>query len=133
MTALSLLSIDCDVQLFGLRGDIRNPVQPRFELDSPVCRIFIDVPPKYTIAVHALYMDLENGTNKTQSDYILIRDMKSMKSTAFHGNNLFYWESKGSRAEVEFNGDFSQDRVSFRAQYWAKERGKPIQNGDSVV
>ncbi|XP_077324277.1 A disintegrin and metalloproteinase with thrombospondin motifs 13 isoform X2 [Lithobates pipiens] len=124
---------DCDVQLFGLRGDIRNPVQPRFALDSPACRIFIDVPPKYTIAVHALYMDLENGTNKTQSDYILIRDMKSMKSTAFHGNNLFYWESTGSRAEVEFNGDFSQDRVRFRAQYWAKQRGKPTQNGESVV
>ncbi|KAM5146643.1 A disintegrin and metalloproteinase with thrombospondin motifs 13 [Mantella aurantiaca] len=124
---------DCDVQLFGMRGDIQNPIQPRFGSDSPACRIFIDVPPKFTIAVHALYMDLENGTNKTQSDYILIRDMKSMKSTAFHGNNLFYWESTGSRAEVEFNGDFSEDRVSFRAQYLAKEKGKPTKNGESNV
>ncbi|XP_018419210.1 PREDICTED: A disintegrin and metalloproteinase with thrombospondin motifs 13 [Nanorana parkeri] len=124
---------DCDVQLFGMQGDIRNPIQSQSGSDSPACRIFIDVPPKFTIAVHALYMDLEKGTNKTQSDYILIWDMKSMKSTAFHGNHLFYWESTGSRAEVEFNGDFSQDRVSFRAQYWAKERGKPTQNGESVV
>ncbi|XP_072285923.1 A disintegrin and metalloproteinase with thrombospondin motifs 13 isoform X2 [Pyxicephalus adspersus] len=124
---------DCDVQLFGMRGDIQNPVQPWSGLDSPACRVFIDVPPKYTISVHVLYMDLEKGMNETQSDYILIRDMKTLKSTAFHGNKLFYWESMGSRAEIEFNGDFSQEGVRFRAQFWAKERGKPTQNEESVI
>ncbi|KAM4696014.1 A disintegrin and metalloproteinase with thrombospondin motifs 13 [Rhinophrynus dorsalis] len=111
-------SRDCDVQLFGLQGEIKNPVQ---SWESPACRIFIDVAPRYHITVHALYMDLETATNKSHSSYILIRDMKTLKSTAFHGNNLFYWESLGSRAEIEFHGDFSQDRVAFRAQYWARE------------
>ncbi|XP_075434943.1 A disintegrin and metalloproteinase with thrombospondin motifs 13 isoform X2 [Ascaphus truei] len=116
-------SQDCDVQLFGTQGDIQNPVQPWEEVGSPACRTFIDVPPMFHIAVHALYMDLETGSNKTHSNYILIRDMKNLKTTAFHGNHLFYWESEGNRAEIEFHGDFSQDRVSFRAQYWARELG----------
>ncbi|XP_068105317.1 A disintegrin and metalloproteinase with thrombospondin motifs 13 isoform X2 [Hyperolius riggenbachi] len=123
---------DCDAQLFGMQGDIQNPVQPQPGSDVPACRIFIDVPPKYTIVVHALYMDLEKAANKTHSDYILIRDMRNMKSTAFHGNNLFYWESEGSWAEVEFNGDFSQDRVSFRAQYFAKTKGRLIPSADRL-
>ncbi|KAM3912063.1 A disintegrin and metalloproteinase with thrombospondin motifs 13 [Leptodactylus fuscus] len=113
---------DCDLQLFGMQGDIQNPVQ--LKSGSPACRVFIDVPPRFTIAIHALYMDLNSGHNETHSNYILIRDMKTLKPTAFHGNNLFYWESLGSQVEIEFNGDFSQDRVSFRAQYWARERGR---------
>ncbi|XP_056396024.1 A disintegrin and metalloproteinase with thrombospondin motifs 13 isoform X2 [Hyla sarda] len=115
---------DCDIQLFGMQGDIKNPVQPKSV--SPACRVFIDVPPTMTIAIHALYMDLNSGHNQTDSNYILIRDMKTLKSSAFHGNHLFYWESLGSQVEIEFNGDFSQDRVSFRAQYWAKERGRQM-------
>ncbi|XP_073397250.1 A disintegrin and metalloproteinase with thrombospondin motifs 13 [Dendrobates tinctorius] len=116
---------DCDVQLFGMHGDIQNPVHPKS--GSLACRVFIDVPPIFTIAIHALYMDLNLGHNETNSNYILIRDMKTLKSTAFHGNHLFYWESLGSQAEIEFNGDFSQDRVSVRAQYWARERGRQKQ------
>ncbi|XP_075041887.1 A disintegrin and metalloproteinase with thrombospondin motifs 13 isoform X2 [Mixophyes fleayi] len=111
---------DCDIQLFGVHGDIQNPVQP--QSGSPACRTFIDVPPRYTIVIHALYMDLGTGANETRSNFILIRDMNTLKSTAFHGNNLFYWESSRSRAEIEFHGDFSQERVSFRAQYWAKKQ-----------
>ncbi|KAM9324233.1 A disintegrin and metalloproteinase with thrombospondin motifs 13 [Gastrophryne carolinensis] len=122
----------CDQQLFGSQGDIQNPIHRQSRSDAPACRIFIDVPPRFTIAVHAIYMNLETGTNGTESDHILIRDMKSLKSTAFHGNNLFYWDSTGSQADIEFNGDLSQDRVSFRAQYWAKEMGKPTQNVDSL-
>lgn len=113
---------DCDVQLFGMQGDVQNPIQ--LKSGSPECRVFIDVPPKFTIAIHAMYMDLNLGHNQTHSNYILIRDMKTLKSSAFHGNTLFYWESLGSQVEIEFNGDFSQDRVSFRAQYWARERGR---------
>ncbi|XP_053551372.1 A disintegrin and metalloproteinase with thrombospondin motifs 13 [Bombina bombina] len=115
-------SQDCDVQLFGMQGDIQNPVKPLQQGGSPACRIFIDVHPRYHIAVHALYMDLVSGSNETHSNYILIRDMRSLKSTAFHGNHLFYWKSTGSRAEIEFHGDFSQDRVSFKAKYWAREQ-----------
>lgn len=112
---------DCDVQLFGPRGDIVNPVQTHDAEKSQACRIFIDVAPKYRIAVHALYMDLQTEDHQTHANYILIRDMKSLKTVTFHGNHLFYWESTASRAEIEFQGDFSQDRVSFRAQYWTLE------------
>ncbi|XP_031747422.1 A disintegrin and metalloproteinase with thrombospondin motifs 13 isoform X1 [Xenopus tropicalis] len=120
----------CDIQLYGMGGEIRNPVQPWMEGGSPACRVFIDVAPQYYIAIHALYMDLEPMSNHTHPSSILIRDMKSLKSTGFHGNHLFYWESAGSRAEIEFHGDFSKDRVSFRAQYWARAprlqgRGRP--------
>uniref|UniRef100_A0A8C5PLW8 ADAM metallopeptidase with thrombospondin type 1 motif 13 n=1 Tax=Leptobrachium leishanense TaxID=445787 RepID=A0A8C5PLW8_9ANUR len=108
---------DCDVQLFGTQGNIQNPVQAWQEGGPPTCRVFIDVPPKFTIAIHALYMDLETG-NKTHSSYILIRDLKT--STAFHGNHLFYWESVGSQVEMEFHGEFAKEKVSFRAQYWAQ-------------
>lgn len=112
---------DCDVQLFGPRGDIVNPVQTHQAEKFQACRIFIDVAPKYRIAVHALYMDLQSKANQTQANNILIRDIKTLKTVTFHGNNLFYWESTGSRADIEFQGDFSQDRVSFRAQYWTLE------------
>ncbi|XP_069465451.1 A disintegrin and metalloproteinase with thrombospondin motifs 13 isoform X2 [Ambystoma mexicanum] len=112
---------DCDVQLFGPRGDIVNPVQSRHAEKSQACRIFIDVAPKYRIAVHALYMDLGTEANETEANYILIRDMKNLKTVTFHGNHLFYWESVASRVEIEFHGNFSEDRVRFRAQYWTVE------------
>ncbi|KAM8934321.1 A disintegrin and metalloproteinase with thrombospondin motifs 13 [Pelodytes ibericus] len=115
-------SRDCDVQIFGMQGSIQNPVQPWLEGGSSACRIFIDVPPKFTIAIHAMYMDLETGSNKTHSSYILIRDLKTLRSMAFHGNHLFYWESLGSQAEIEFHGEFSKERVSFRAQYWVQNQ-----------
>ncbi|KAG9477636.1 hypothetical protein GDO78_012908 [Eleutherodactylus coqui] len=68
------------------------------------------------------------GADQPQKTTTKIRDMKTLKSTTFHGNHLFYWESLGSQVEIEFNGDFSQDRVSFRAQYWARERGGQMGN-----
>ncbi|OCT67000.1 A disintegrin and metalloproteinase with thrombospondin motifs 13-like [Xenopus laevis] len=114
-------SRECDIQLYGMSGEIQNPVQPWIEGGSPACRVFIEVAPKYYIAIHALYMDLDTVSIETHPSSILIRDMKTLKSTGFHGNHLFYWESTGSRAEIEFHGDFSKDRVSFRAQYWARE------------
>ncbi|KAH0615384.1 hypothetical protein JD844_004567 [Phrynosoma platyrhinos] len=80
------------------------------------CRTFIDVAPRFHIAVYAVPMDQASGTNQTSSGYILIRDVKTMKTATFWGNQLFYWESTGSRAEIEFSMDF--DSVSFRAEYW---------------
>ncbi|XP_053138633.1 A disintegrin and metalloproteinase with thrombospondin motifs 13 [Hemicordylus capensis] len=107
---------DCDVQLFGPRGEIASPVSSGEQAPQAACRTFIDVAPRLRIAIHAVYVDLRADTNQTHSNYISIRDVNTMRTTLFHGNQLFYWESTGSRAEIEFNKDF--DDIRFRAEYW---------------
>ncbi|XP_066466718.1 A disintegrin and metalloproteinase with thrombospondin motifs 13 [Tiliqua scincoides] len=107
---------ECDVQLFGPWGEIMAPVTSAEGTLPSACRVFIDVAPRLRIAIHALYVDLRAGANQTHSSYISIRDTDAMKTTVFRGNQLFYWESSGSRAEVEFNKDFAD--VRFRAVYW---------------
>ncbi|KAG8142034.1 hypothetical protein E2320_006668 [Naja naja] len=53
----------------------------------------------------------------THTNTLIIRDVESLRTTVFHGNRLFYWESTGSRAEIEFNQALANG--SFRAEYWA--------------
>ncbi|XP_026542486.1 A disintegrin and metalloproteinase with thrombospondin motifs 13 [Notechis scutatus] len=107
----------CDRQLFGPRGLILNPgLSPDGERQM-ACRIFIDVAPHLRIAVHAVYVAFQKTANETHSSYISIRDVQSLRTTVFHGNRLFYWESIGSRAEIEFNQALAN--ASFRAEYWA--------------
>ncbi|XP_048679219.2 A disintegrin and metalloproteinase with thrombospondin motifs 13 isoform X3 [Caretta caretta] len=112
---------DCDVQLFGPWGEIVNPRQLPDPKQRVACRTFINVAPRYRIAIHALYMDLGTENNQTHSSYISIRDVSAMKTTVFHGKQMFFWESTGSRAEIEFHEGFTEDRVSFRAVYWVRE------------
>ncbi|XP_063000754.1 A disintegrin and metalloproteinase with thrombospondin motifs 13 isoform X2 [Elgaria multicarinata webbii] len=108
---------DCDVQLFGPRGEIVSPVPSAIRGLQVACRTFIDVAPRHRIAIHAVYVALSGGpANQTHSTYISIRDVDAMKTAVFRGNQLFYWESTGSRAEIEFSKDFASG--SFRAQYW---------------
>nr|XP_056716174.1 A disintegrin and metalloproteinase with thrombospondin motifs 13 [Euleptes europaea] len=110
---------DCDVQLFGPRGEIANP-SPSAGVDlQATCRIFIDVAPRYRIAIHAVHVDVSAQANQMQSHYILIRDVNTMKTSVFSGNQLFYWQSTGNRAEIEFNKDFAG--IRFRAKYWIVE------------
>ncbi|XP_061460434.1 A disintegrin and metalloproteinase with thrombospondin motifs 13 isoform X2 [Rhineura floridana] len=107
---------DCDVQLFGPHGKIMSPV-PLADWGTQVaCRTFIDVAPQHHIAIHAVYVDLTADGNQTHSGYISIRDVDAMKTAVFRGNQPFYWESIGSRAEIEFSKDFAS--VSFQAEYW---------------
>ncbi|XP_005990670.1 A disintegrin and metalloproteinase with thrombospondin motifs 13 isoform X2 [Latimeria chalumnae] len=108
---------DCDMQLFGPHGEIVNPVQPYNTEQTEACRTFINVAPGNQIAIHALYIDLGPDTNGTLPNYIMIHDTGAMKTAAFHGNHLFFWQSVGSRAEIEFHGDFGGKR-RFRAEYW---------------
>uniref|UniRef100_A0A8C3I897 A disintegrin and metalloproteinase with thrombospondin motifs 13 n=2 Tax=Emydidae TaxID=8476 RepID=A0A8C3I897_CHRPI len=112
---------DCDVQLFGPWGEIVNPGQLPDPKRQVACRTFINVAPRYRIAIHALYMDLGTENNQTHSNYISIRDVNAMKTTVFRGKQLFFWESTGSQAEIEFNEGFTEDRVSFRAEYWVRK------------
>ncbi|XP_013930094.1 PREDICTED: A disintegrin and metalloproteinase with thrombospondin motifs 13-like [Thamnophis sirtalis] len=104
-------------QLFGPQGLILNPGPSLDGERQMACRIFIDVAPHLRIAIHAMYVEFQTTANETHSSYISIRDIESLRTTVFHGNRLFYWESVGSRAEIEFNRALAN--VSFRAEYWA--------------
>ncbi|XP_015687440.1 A disintegrin and metalloproteinase with thrombospondin motifs 13 [Protobothrops mucrosquamatus] len=109
----------CDRQLFGPRGLILNPGPSLDGERQMACRIFIDVAPHLRIAIHAVYVEFQTTGNETHSSYISIRDVESLRTTVFHGNRLFYWESIGSRAEIEFNQALAN--VSFRAEYWTNK------------
>ncbi|XP_044517230.1 A disintegrin and metalloproteinase with thrombospondin motifs 13 [Gracilinanus agilis] len=109
---------ECDVQLFGPRGEIVSPPWDQNMRNQGGCRVFINVAPGARIAIHALAIDLETDANQTSDSYISIRDMHNMKMITFHGQQLFYWESEGSRAEIEFSESFQEDNINFRGQYW---------------
>ncbi|MGH0146057.1 UNVERIFIED_CONTAM: hypothetical protein FKN15_007600 [Acipenser sinensis] len=107
---------DCDVQLFGSSGELVNPVGPS-DPGRQTCRTFINVAPSRKIEIRALGVNLASVVNGTQSTYILIRDVDALKTSVFHGNQLFFWRSSGSRAEIEFHGEYLAHPGSFRAEY----------------
>ncbi|XP_074150136.1 A disintegrin and metalloproteinase with thrombospondin motifs 13 [Sminthopsis crassicaudata] len=109
---------ECDRQLFGPRGDIVIPPRGLDVGDQGGCRVFISVAPEARMAIHALTIDLGTEANQTSDSYILVHDMHNMKMVIFHGQQLFYWESAGSQAEIEFSESFQKDHISFRGQYW---------------
>uniref|UniRef100_A0A8B9R7Q9 A disintegrin and metalloproteinase with thrombospondin motifs 13 n=2 Tax=Anas platyrhynchos TaxID=8839 RepID=A0A8B9R7Q9_ANAPL len=112
---------DCDKQLFGPRGEIVNPVQSPGQRHEGVCRTFINVAPQHRIAIRAVYIDLGSENNQTHFNYILIRDVSTMKTMVFHGRQQFFWQSTGSQAEIEFHENIKEHRTSFWAEYHAAE------------
>ncbi|KFV64140.1 A disintegrin and metalloproteinase with thrombospondin motifs 13 [Dryobates pubescens] len=112
---------DCDQQLFGPQGEIVSPVQLPDERQGGVCRTFINVAPQHRIALRALYTDLGNGSNQTHFNYILVRDVSTMRSVVFRGRQRFLWHSTGSQAEIEFHGNVKDPQSSFWAEYQAVE------------
>ncbi|NXI51428.1 ATS13 metalloproteinase, partial [Chloroceryle aenea] len=94
---------DCDKQLFGPQGEIVNPVPLPGQRQEVVCRTFITVAPRHRVAIRALYIDLGNESNQTHFNYILVRDVSTMKTMVFHGKQQFFWQSTGSQAEIEFH------------------------------
>uniref|UniRef100_A0A672K7C9 Peptidase M12B domain-containing protein n=1 Tax=Sinocyclocheilus grahami TaxID=75366 RepID=A0A672K7C9_SINGR len=106
----------CDVQLFSPSGLIENPIKSAAAAASNTqsCRMFIDAPPAFRIQIRALSVLNNTDTNST---YILIRDVDALKTTIFRGTRLFLWSSSGSRAEVEFHGEYQQIKGMFRAEY----------------
>lgn len=46
-----------------------------------------------------------------------IRDVDAVKTAVFQGTQLFHWSSTGSRAEVEFHGEYQHMKGTFRAEY----------------
>lgn len=47
-----------------------------------------------------------------------IRDIHSLKTMTFRGQQALYWESEGSQAEMEFSQGFLEAHASLRGQYW---------------
>uniref|UniRef100_A0A8D0YCC7 ADAM metallopeptidase with thrombospondin type 1 motif 13 n=1 Tax=Sus scrofa TaxID=9823 RepID=A0A8D0YCC7_PIG len=114
---------ECDMQLFGPRGEIVSPSTSPDGRHVGGCRIFISVAPRARIAIHALVTDAATGTDGTDASYVLIRDIHSLRTTAFHGQQTLYWESEGSQAEMEFSQGFLDAHTSLRGQYWTLQKG----------
>ncbi|KAK2535360.1 Adamts13 [Columba guinea] len=114
-------SADCDKQLFGPHGEIVNPVQLPDQRQEVVCRTFINVAPRHRVAIRALNIDLGNESNQTHFNYILVRDVSTMKTMVFHGKQQFFWQSTGSQAEIEFHENVKDYQTSFWAEYYAIE------------
>ncbi|XP_065709700.1 A disintegrin and metalloproteinase with thrombospondin motifs 13 isoform X1 [Patagioenas fasciata] len=112
---------DCDKQLFGPHGEIVNPVQLPDQRQEVVCRTFINVAPRHRIAIRALNIDLGSESNQTHFNYILVRDVSTMKTMVFHGKQQFFWQSTGSQAEIEFHENVKDYQTSFWAEYYAIE------------
>ena len=66
---------ECDMQLFGPRGEIVSPSLSPDGRNMGGCRIFIDVAPQARIAIHALAVDVGTRTEETDSSYILVRQI----------------------------------------------------------
>ncbi|KAM9642400.1 A disintegrin and metalloproteinase with thrombospondin motifs 13 [Trichechus inunguis] len=122
---------ECDMQLFGPWGEIVSPSLSPDGRSAGGCRVFISVSPRARMAVHALVTDVGIRTERTDTGYISIRDIHSLRTSTFRGQQSFYWESEGSQAEVEFSEGFLEARASLRGQYWtlhrAQEEGGPAQ------
>ncbi|XP_007952514.1 A disintegrin and metalloproteinase with thrombospondin motifs 13 [Orycteropus afer afer] len=119
---------ECDMQLFGPQGEITSPLLSPDGRNMGSCRVFISVAPQARMAIHALVtVDVGTGTKGTDAGYILVRDSHSLRSSTFHGQQWFYWESEGSQAEVEFSKGFLEAHFSLWGQYWtlrsAQEEG----------
>ncbi|KAM9370808.1 A disintegrin and metalloproteinase with thrombospondin motifs 13 [Phaethornis superciliosus] len=112
---------DCDKQLFGPQGEIVNPVQLPDHKQEGACRTFITVAPGHRIALRALSLDLGNEGNQTHFNYILVRDVSTMKTMVFRGKQQFLWQSTGSQAEIEFHENVKDNQTSFWAEYHAIE------------
>uniref|UniRef100_G3T776 ADAM metallopeptidase with thrombospondin type 1 motif 13 n=1 Tax=Loxodonta africana TaxID=9785 RepID=G3T776_LOXAF len=109
---------ECDMQLFGPRGEIVGPSLRPDGRSAGGCRVFIDVAPQARMAIHALVTNVGMQTKGTEASYILIRDIHSLRTSTFRGQQSFYWESAGSQAEVELSEGFLEARASLRGQYW---------------
>uniref|UniRef100_A0A4W4E8Y9 Uncharacterized protein n=1 Tax=Electrophorus electricus TaxID=8005 RepID=A0A4W4E8Y9_ELEEL len=117
---------DCDVQLFSPSGLIENSVRSSASSSNSStqsCRVFIDAPPALRIQIRALSV---LNTTSPDSTYVLIRDVDAVKTKVFRGTQLFLWMSTGSRAEVEFQGEYKHMKGSFRAEYFYPQPFKGI-------
>ncbi|CAL9708505.1 unnamed protein product [Knipowitschia caucasica] len=105
----------CDVQLFAPMGIFENPTTLNI---NQTCRVLINAPPSVKIRIQAKYIGLVFNSTNLQSSYIMIRDMDVLKTRVFSGQQLFFWQSSGNMAEVEFHGNYLRSSGTFRAEYF---------------
>lgn len=109
---------ECDRQLFGPRGEITSPSLSPDGRKAGTCRVFVSVAPQARIAIRALASDMGTASEGTSANYVSIRDIHGLKTTTFWGQQVLYWESEGSEAELEFSHGFLEAHASFQGQYW---------------
>ncbi|XP_029392628.1 A disintegrin and metalloproteinase with thrombospondin motifs 13 [Mus pahari] len=109
---------ECDRQLFGPRGEIMSPSLSSDGRKAGTCRVFISVAPQARIAIRALASDMGTASEGTNANYVSIRDIHSLRTTTFWGQQVLYWESEGSEAELEFSPGFLEAHASLQGQYW---------------
>ncbi|XP_006863888.1 PREDICTED: A disintegrin and metalloproteinase with thrombospondin motifs 13 [Chrysochloris asiatica] len=113
---------ECDMQLFGPRGEISSSMLNPDGRSTGGCRVFINVSPQARVAIQALVTDVGTGTKGSKASDISIRDIHSLRISTFRGQQLLYWESRGSQVEVEFSEGFLEAHASLRGQYWTLYR-----------
>lgn len=109
---------ECDRQLFGPRGEIVSPSLSPDGRKAGTCRVFISVAPQARIAIRALASDMGTASEGTNANYVSIRDIHSLRTTTFWGQQVLYWESEGSEAELEFSPGFLEAHASLQGEYW---------------
>ncbi|XP_038191996.1 A disintegrin and metalloproteinase with thrombospondin motifs 13 isoform X2 [Arvicola amphibius] len=114
----NLEEYECDRQLFGPRGEIMSPQRSPDGRNARSCRLFISVAPQARIAIRALASDMGTASERINANYISIRDIHSLRTTTFWGQQALFWESEGSEAELEFSPGFLEARASLQGQYW---------------
>lgn len=67
------LPVECDRQLFGPRGEIVSPPGSPDGRNAKSCRVFISVAPQARIAIRALASDVGTASERTNTNYVLVR------------------------------------------------------------
>ncbi|KAL6094220.1 hypothetical protein STEG23_032237 [Scotinomys teguina] len=124
---------ECDRQLFGPRGEIVSPPGSPDGRNTRSCRVFISVAPQARIAIRALASDMGTASERTNANYVSIRDIHSLRTTTFWGQQALYWESEGSEAELEFSPGFLEMHASLQGQYWTIPRRTPEQDNSLAL
>ncbi|XP_036039161.1 A disintegrin and metalloproteinase with thrombospondin motifs 13 isoform X1 [Onychomys torridus] len=124
---------ECDRQLFGPRGEIVSPPGSPDGRNAKSCRVFISVAPQARIAIRALASDMGTASERTNTNYVSIRDIHSLRTTTFWGQQTLYWESEGSEAELEFSPGFLEAHASLQGQYWTIPLRTPEQDNSLAL
>ncbi|XP_052037878.1 A disintegrin and metalloproteinase with thrombospondin motifs 13 isoform X2 [Apodemus sylvaticus] len=124
---------ECDRQLFGPRGEIVSPSLSPERRKAGTCRVFISVAPQARIAIRALASGMGTASEGTNANYVSIRDIHSLRTTTFWGQQVLFWESEGSEAELEFSPGFLEAHASLQGQYWTIPLRTPEQDNSLAL
>lgn len=62
-----------------------------------------------------------------------VRDIHSLRTTTFWGQQELYWESEGSEAELEFSPGFLEAHASLQGHYWTIPLRTPEQDNSLAL